>query len=174
MTDMRGNLLQFKDAARLLNFYQLWLDDLFPRAKFADGLTMIEKLGHSKRIQVMRREWIDEEKPRLHNSELTREELENHHVLKDSTNSNHNTAAIPQSREATPDQDLFIPDPDETARPTISFPGPEDDDLDDLLREQDDTMTDLRPEMPASSSRAPNGDDDEYDADYEAMKELGM
>lgn len=56
---------KFSDAARLLNFYQLWLDDLFPRAKFADGLAMIEKLGHSKRLQTMRREWIDEEKPRL-------------------------------------------------------------------------------------------------------------
>ncbi|XHF99050.1 hypothetical protein AWENTII_002568 [Aspergillus wentii] len=55
---------QFSDAARLLNFYQLWLDDLFPRAKFADGLAMIEKLGHSKRLQTMRREWIEEEKPK--------------------------------------------------------------------------------------------------------------
>lgn len=49
---------------RLLSFYQLWLDDLFPRAKFADGLAIIEKLGHSKRMQTMRREWIDEGKPR--------------------------------------------------------------------------------------------------------------
>ena len=48
-----------------MNFYQLWLDDLFPRAKFADGLSIIEKLGHSKRLQTMRREWIDEEKPKL-------------------------------------------------------------------------------------------------------------
>ncbi|EED18382.1 replication fork protection component Swi3, putative [Talaromyces stipitatus ATCC 10500] len=55
--------LQFSDLGRLLNFYQLWLDDLYPRAKFADGLAMIEKLGHSKRIQIMRREWINEEKP---------------------------------------------------------------------------------------------------------------
>ena len=42
--------------------YQLWLDDLYPRAKFADGLAMIEKLGHTKRLQVMRREWINEGK----------------------------------------------------------------------------------------------------------------
>lgn len=49
--------------ARLLNFYQLWLDDLFPRAKFADGLAIIERLGHSKRLQTMRRAWIEEEKP---------------------------------------------------------------------------------------------------------------
>ena len=43
--------------------YQLWLDDLYPRAKFADGLAMIEKLGHTKRMQTMRREWINERKP---------------------------------------------------------------------------------------------------------------
>ncbi|KAJ9216697.1 hypothetical protein DTO166G4_1543 [Paecilomyces variotii] len=59
----KGKGHEFSDAARLLNFYQLWLDDLFPRAKFADGLSMIEKLGHSKRIQVMRRQWIDEGRP---------------------------------------------------------------------------------------------------------------
>lgn len=50
--------------ARLLNVYQLWLDDLYPRAKFADGLAIIEKLGHKKRMQTMRREWINEGKPR--------------------------------------------------------------------------------------------------------------
>ena len=48
----------------LLSHYQLWLDDLFPKAKFADGLTIIEKLGHSRRMQIMRKEWIDEDKPK--------------------------------------------------------------------------------------------------------------
>jgi replication fork protection complex subunit Csm3/Swi3 len=48
----------------LLRTYQLWLDDLYPRAKFADGLAIIEKLGHSKRMQVMRKAWIDEGKPK--------------------------------------------------------------------------------------------------------------
>ncbi|KAE8348189.1 replication fork protection component Swi3-domain-containing protein [Aspergillus coremiiformis] len=61
----QGKGHEFTDAARLLNFYQLWLDDLFPRAKLADGLSMIEKLGHHRRLQIMRREWIEEEKPRV-------------------------------------------------------------------------------------------------------------
>ena len=55
---------QYSDVARMLNAYQLWLDDLYPRAKFADGLAIIEKLGHTKRMQTMRREWIQEGKPR--------------------------------------------------------------------------------------------------------------
>lgn len=48
----------------MLNMYQLWLDDLYPRAKFADALAIIEKVGHTKRMQMMRKEWIDEGKPR--------------------------------------------------------------------------------------------------------------
>jgi replication fork protection complex subunit Csm3/Swi3 len=55
-------MFKYSDIARLLNFYQLWLDDLYPRAKFADGLAIIEKLGHTKRMQTMRREWINEAK----------------------------------------------------------------------------------------------------------------
>ena len=65
--------------ARMLNMYQLWLDDLYPRAKFADGLTMIEKLGHTKRLQMMRKEWIDEFKPR----HISREEEETRDVSMD-------------------------------------------------------------------------------------------
>ncbi|KAJ4305046.1 chromosome segregation in meiosis- protein [Kalmusia sp. IMI 367209] len=61
---LKGKGHEYGDIARMLNMYQLWLDDLYPRAKFADGLAMIEKLGHSKRMQLMRKEWIDEGKPR--------------------------------------------------------------------------------------------------------------
>jgi replication fork protection complex subunit Csm3/Swi3 len=49
--------------------YQFWLDELYPRAKFADGLTMIEKLGHSKHIQMMRKEWINEGKQKQNSRE---------------------------------------------------------------------------------------------------------
>ncbi|MCJ1477211.1 chromosome segregation in meiosis- protein [Lambiella insularis] len=65
----KGKGHEYSDVARLLNLYQFWLDDLYPRAKFADGLTMIEKLGHSKRLQTMRREWIREGRPVERNDE---------------------------------------------------------------------------------------------------------
>ncbi|KAI9669696.1 MAG: chromosome segregation in meiosis- protein [Alyxoria varia] len=60
----KGKGHEFSDISRLLSTYQLWLDDLFPKAKFGDGLAIIEKLGHSRRMQLMRREWIDEDKPK--------------------------------------------------------------------------------------------------------------
>ena len=59
----RGKGHEFSDISRLLNTYQLWLDDFFPRAKFKDALTDVEKVGHSKRMQVMRRAWLDATKP---------------------------------------------------------------------------------------------------------------
>ncbi|MCJ1243156.1 chromosome segregation in meiosis- protein [Trapelia coarctata] len=59
----KGKGHEYTDVARLLTLYQLWLDDLYPRAKFADGLAIIEKLGHSKRMQLMRRDWIREGNP---------------------------------------------------------------------------------------------------------------
>ncbi|KAF2033659.1 chromosome segregation in meiosis protein 3 [Setomelanomma holmii] len=60
----KGKGHEYGDIARMLNMYQLWLDDLYPRAKFADALAIIEKVGHTKRMQMMRKDWIDEGKPR--------------------------------------------------------------------------------------------------------------
>ncbi|KAH8589711.1 replication fork protection component Swi3-domain-containing protein [Bisporella sp. PMI_857] len=60
----KGKGHEYSDCDRLLSFYQLWLDDLFPKAKFLDALNMVEKMGHKKRMQMMRMEWINEGKPR--------------------------------------------------------------------------------------------------------------
>lgn len=54
---------KFSDAAKLLSFYQLWLDDLFPKARFLDALSMVEKAGHKKFMHMKRVEWINEGKP---------------------------------------------------------------------------------------------------------------
>jgi replication fork protection complex subunit Csm3/Swi3 len=52
------------DTARLLSLYQLWLDDLFPKAKFLDALAMIEKTGHTRRVRLARMDMINEGRPR--------------------------------------------------------------------------------------------------------------
>jgi replication fork protection complex subunit Csm3/Swi3 len=139
---------------------------------------MIEKLGHTKRIQTMRREWIEEEKPKLFRDdpEPTIETLELPTRL--SSNQNQNGEAQPQaglSEDADADQ-LFIPDPEaDTRQQPTSHPEPDDDeldDLDDLLREQDDEMSGIQTSGPGPQKYENNMDD--FDADYEAMNELGM
>ncbi|OAA35410.1 replication fork protection component Swi3 [Metarhizium rileyi] len=61
---IKGKGHEFSDAARLLSLYQMWLDDLFPKAKFLDALAMVEKAGHKKRIMAARSEFINEGKPK--------------------------------------------------------------------------------------------------------------
>ncbi|KAH8660918.1 replication fork protection component Swi3-domain-containing protein [Tricladium varicosporioides] len=60
----KGKGHEYSDATRLLQFYQLWLDDLFPKARFLDALAMVEKMGHKRMMQVARIEWINEGKPK--------------------------------------------------------------------------------------------------------------
>lgn len=61
--------IQYSDAARLLSMYQLWLDDLFPKARFLDALAMVEKEGHKKRMQIQRMAWINEGRPKTSQEE---------------------------------------------------------------------------------------------------------
>ncbi|RKU42572.1 chromosome segregation in meiosis protein 3 [Coniochaeta pulveracea] len=61
---LKGKGHEWSDASRLLSLYQLWLDDLFPKAKFLDALAMVEKAGHKTGVVKARLEWIDEGKPK--------------------------------------------------------------------------------------------------------------
>ncbi|BFZ61213.1 chromosome segregation in meiosis-related protein [Saitoella coloradoensis] len=58
----KGKGHEFRDLSNLLNFYQLWAHGVYPKASFRDFLTMTEKLGHSKRMRVVRAEWIETER----------------------------------------------------------------------------------------------------------------
>ncbi|GAO13584.1 hypothetical protein UVI_02015430 [Ustilaginoidea virens] len=55
---IKGKGHEFADAARLLALYQMWLDDLFPKARFLDALAMVEKAGHKKRVLAARNEML--------------------------------------------------------------------------------------------------------------------
>ncbi|KAK1141434.1 chromosome segregation in meiosis- protein [Aspergillus melleus] len=145
----KGKGHEFSDAAHLLNFYQLWLDDLFPRAKFVDGLAIIEKLGHSKRLQNMRKEWIEDEKPRMQaDAEQMPESHDSDHPGRDDQqpgSNNHHTShetqvgtgdhMHTQLPQQTDDLDqLFMPSHDDASH----APGqdtPDDDELEALLNE---------------------------------------
>ncbi|OJD13404.1 hypothetical protein AJ78_06138 [Emergomyces pasteurianus Ep9510] len=101
----KGKNHEYSDAMRLLNFYQLWLDDLYPRAKFVDGLAMIEKLGHSKRIQIMRKEWIDECKPKLCAADRDEEESINTKIQLSAANAT--KATYNEAEQGKIDSELF-------------------------------------------------------------------
>jgi replication fork protection complex subunit Csm3/Swi3 len=40
------------------------MHDVFPKARFRDCIRMTEKEGHQAQLRVMRKQWIEETKPR--------------------------------------------------------------------------------------------------------------
>ena len=140
---------------------------------------MIEKLGHSKRIQTMRREWIEEEKPRLYTepeaeAEARVDSIELPTRLSSKQNGPSDAQTEGQFDPADDPEQLFMPDPEGSSRQPVSasHPEPDDDDLEDLLREQDDEMTGVQHTSEVPKNNA--GSRDDFDAEYEAMNEMGL
>lgn len=128
--------------SQLLSMYQIWLDDLYPRAKFRDALSLVEKEGHSKRLQVMRRAWVESTKAGQRRG--NEEEVEADDVGEDNaqglphTNatsteergrSSNNFDALPWETRQSQEPRIYVPE---------SGPGdiPEEDELDALLAEE--------------------------------------
>lgn len=61
---LKGKGHEYSDAVRLLEMYQFWLDDMYPRTRFKDGLVLVEKLGHKGIVKRERMKIIDELKPK--------------------------------------------------------------------------------------------------------------
>jgi replication fork protection complex subunit Csm3/Swi3 len=131
----RGKGHEFSDISRLLNTYQLWLDDLFPRAKFKDALGDVEKVGHSKRMQVMRRAWLDATKPQQRDAtpEKDGDFVMNGALPIDGIN--RDQASTPEEgNEVTPIDSLHPKgDQNSSLRNGRSTDAPDDDELDALL-----------------------------------------
>ena len=170
---------KFSDVARLLNTYQLWLDDLYPRAKFADGLAIIEKLGHSKRIQMMRKEWIEEGKPKAA-EEIDQGNNHNEDTGRSEVNAEQN---IPVERTTVEtDSETSVPD---DAAITIEEPtnngaraSPDGDEIDALLAEEsaleplDNNLLISGIAIASRPSKPTAVQDDEFADDMEAMAEM--
>lgn len=159
---------QYGDIARMLNMYQLWLDDLYPRAKFADALAIIEKVGHTKRMQVDRKAWIDEGKPR-HATEYEEDDLgvsvpgeiaaqasaETMEGVEEVVENNTTArlgSDVPFQRQTT-------------AEPTAEEP--DEDELDALLAESEQLAQPAAKELPLQSMST---DDDPFADEMEAME----
>jgi replication fork protection complex subunit Csm3/Swi3 len=155
----KGKGHEFSDVARLLNYYQLWLDGLYPRAKFADGLQLIEKVGHSKRMNVTRKEWVDEGKPGYIRDQLpTKYDAEQEEMgskVAQQDDAEKDTAAPDQGNA----DNLFFRD-SKRAEEDVGRAQPEDDELDALLAENEASM---------KQASKPLNEDSEGDDDLNAL-----
>ena len=152
---LRGKGHEFGDISRLLNKYQLWLDDLYPRAKFRDALDMVEKVGHSKRMQVMRKAWLDATKPYQRDASPAEEpEVAMAGALPDS-DAEGGTENVSRENENT---DAGV------SGDATSNNAPDDDELDALLAENAATIT-TQSARPEETTRGPFEEDDDIEED---------
>ncbi|ORY67591.1 replication fork protection component Swi3-domain-containing protein [Pseudomassariella vexata] len=116
----KGKGHEFSDTKQLLDLYQFWLDDLFPKGKFLDSLAMIEKTGHKSRVISARLNWINELKPKAtQDSDEEPEEESNPFEERQPAKFPARVAPIFQNqvrasqRPKTPDKEDLFGDPDE-------------------------------------------------------------
>jgi replication fork protection complex subunit Csm3/Swi3 len=166
----RGKGHEFSDISRLLNTYQLWLDDLFPRAKFKDALTDVEKVGHTKRMQVTRRAWLDATKPRQRDASPEKDDA---FVM---------SGALPEigtaengTNTADKEDDAIFGDSlpqhegqDDSSRSNGANDAPDDDELDALLAENS-SATSVAKTAPGQRKKGPFEDDDSDEDDLDAL-----
>lgn len=178
--------IQYSDASRLLAFYQLWLDDLFPKARFLDALAMVEKMGHKKMMQVARMEWVNEGKPQ--NRVEEEDGLFDEPQLPARERSERIAPIFEKAKEKTPDVGGLFGDDDDlydaTPRAVRTQPavggggtslfGPArnttlddemDDDLGALLAQEGSMVT----EKPAVAARKEVAGDEDFDDDLDAL-----
>ncbi|KAL8800343.1 MAG: hypothetical protein Q9182_005237 [Xanthomendoza sp. 2 TL-2023] len=173
--------------------HELWLDDLYPRAKFADGLAMIEKLGHKKRIQTMRREWIYHGRPRANHVDMDATQ-EGQRMMRASTGLGKGEAVASQDNTlqtlnthsiSTPsDEDLYTASPRRNATApvggteTLFLSGeemddlPPEDDLDALLAETEDQQNEeqsFTSHYPIQQQSTPSRQEHDLEDDMDAL-----
>lgn len=138
---LKGKGHEFSDTARLLNFYQMWLDNLYPRAKFADAVQMVEKAGHTKKLQMYRKSWIDEGKPGAVRREDMDDAFDKQDMLAETTTpEQHVTADVDIDVDFDEDpSSMFFEGADQPAGDALD--GPDDDELDALLAQETNTGT---------------------------------
>jgi replication fork protection complex subunit Csm3/Swi3 len=155
----------------MLNMYQLWLDDLYPRAKFADALAIIEKVGHTKRMQMMRKEWIDEGKPRRtteRDDDDVDEIVPDRLSAKQTTESMEDIEQHGQTRQQESGQVEEAQAHDHTTPASLDA-NPDEDELDALLAQSEQLQTSAPTTLPVRTAET---EDDPFADEMEAMADM--
>ena len=153
---LRGKGHEFNDVAKMLNYYQMWLDQLYPRAKFADAIQMVEKAGHTKKLQMYRRTWIDEGKPGYMSRQAADKAMEDEARLGNADEAQNEEAVDrPPLAEDEDPNSLFFGhgDHDET-----NDNGPDDDELEALMAQE--SAAPLRQQQLNYTAEESEGEDD--------------
>lgn len=176
---LKGKGHEYSDAKRILNFYQLWADDLYRKANFRDTISIVEKLGHTKRVQIARNQYLDDYLPKNIPQEIAEEIARQENANNErAQNDDDDLYTEGPRKQGTSDQmqgenggSLFLGGVDSDDEP--SGAQPDDAELDALLEEEESEarMLDAGPTAPKAIGKQSTGDDefDEFGDGLEAI-----
>lgn len=127
---------------------------------------MIEKVGHSKRMALMRKEWIDEGKPGYARDKALRKQDEESREKSGGENAETGKSSEGDREESNA---MFFADSTK-GKDETNDAAPEDDELDALLREQDAASAPSIPKQDASTESEGEDDLDALLAEQETRK----
>ncbi|KAJ6262830.1 Chromosome segregation in meiosis protein [Drechslerella dactyloides] len=176
----KGKGHEIADLGRLLNFYQIWADNMYPKANFKDVLEIIEKLGSSRGMQRQREEWIEEFKMKQLEEDdrlvgrarevLAKDEPTTDHLGRKIIRVADPSRGKPES-EATKAADANREQANADAGDSLFFHD-DDDDLDEDLDELDAIMREAENPKATGSKAADQPDHDEMDELDAIMREM--
>ncbi|KAI0670345.1 replication fork protection component Swi3-domain-containing protein [Trametes maxima] len=180
----KGKGHELQDLNRLLNVYQFWAHKMYPNTHFSDTVQRVEKLCHSKRMNVALSVWRDEAKGLINGHKMPGSD-DSDSDNEDTKNSRlHSGLEHDQSTGRSQEvQDVPIATDDERSSPVRSTHGAslppsspssgtsslgaldEDFDIDAMLREEEEAAR----AQAASSSTVPSAAKTTYGAPRGAM-----
>ena len=145
---------------------------MFPKARFRDCIAMTEKVGHTTQVKVMRRQWIDESKPKKRMDEDVDLDLDGIEVLesiereqaREQGGDEAEQGEVEGAKEKNGEEDepLFVDD------------DMSDFDMDELLGTQKPTETTAAGEKTSEGDGdAKSIEQDEFEDEMDAMKDIG-
>ncbi|KAK6341719.1 chromosome segregation in meiosis- protein [Orbilia brochopaga] len=181
----KGKGHEISDLGRLLNFYQIWADNMYPKANFKDVLEIIEKLGSSRAMQRKREEWIEEYKMKQREEDDRLVGRAKEVLAKDVATTDHlgrKIIRVPDPSRRKPDTeainavdvdvDVDVDREQANAEAGDSLFFHDDDDLDDDLDALDAIMREAENPKATKSSAGDQPDQDEMDELDAIMREM--
>ena len=170
---LKGKGHEFSDVGKMLEMYQIWLNNLYPKNKFLDAMATVERLGHKSRVVVARKGWIDSGRyPKEDGNDAERVDGAEVDIFADPTLPPRETGGLMQQDAAIFTRTREFAERQKAAVGTEQGDAPDDLDLDDLFGTHDRSGP-SRPSAPLAARPAQKsifgGNDIPSDDDLDAL-----
>lgn len=144
----KGKTYEHSDLNRLLQVYQFWAHRMYPKTPFRDTINRVEKLCHSKRMQVRLSVWRDESKGLVNGRKLEPEDQELIDLTEGDSKAAKHDIQEDGNDELLPSRALSLPS-------TSSEPDDDDFDMDAVIKAEEERLAALRAANDATSISTP-------------------